>query len=317
MSSPTESAPPPTAPTQPATPTETPEIPVSEALILGTLHGPAELLPISSSGHIAVIPWLLDWDYCDVDAEVRKAFEVALHAGTAAALLITLRTEVSDAMRGMSMRIAQLIVLSFVPPAIVGYTLERPIERRLGTPGTIALGLVAGSVAMARADRNPQTRSSLDAGPTDALCLGLAQACALLPGVSRNGATLAAARRRGFTREDANKLSRHVALPVIAGATLLKTVRLARRGLPPRSAVPIALGAAASFASTLGSTWLIRQVERDRSLAPYAVYRLGLAALVVGRLARRRRTAAPLGSTLADSPAQPWAESDPYTTMAS
>jgi undecaprenyl-diphosphatase len=273
------------------------EIAVGEALVLGALHGPAELLPISSSGHIAVIPWLLDWGYCDADAELRKAFEVALHAGTAAALLITLRTEVSDAVRDMSPRIAELIALSFVPPAIVGYTLERPIERRLGTPGTIALGLVVGSVAMARADRTPQTRTSHDAGLTDALCLGIAQACALLPGVSRNGATLAAARRRGFTREDANKLSRHVALPVIAGATILKTVRLARRGLPPRSALPIGLGAAASFASTLGSTWLIRQVERDRSLLPYAVYRLGLAAVILWRLAQR-------------------AESDPYTTMA-
>ena len=297
MSSPTEAPPLQTAPAPPA-PTPQPEIALSEALVLGALHGPAELLPISSSGHITLIPWLLNWGYTDVDAELRKAFEVALHAGTAAALLITLRTEVSDAVRGMSPRIAELIALSFVPPAIVGYTLERPIERRLGTPGTIALGLVVGSVAMARADRTPQTRTSHDAGLVDALCLGFAQACALLPGVSRNGATLAAARRRGFTREDANKLSRHVALPVIAGATLLKTVRLARRGLPPRSAAPIALGAAASFASTLGSTWLIRQVERDRSLLPYAVYRLGLAAVVLMRLNRR-------------------AESDPYTTMAS
>ena len=108
----------------------------------GTLHGPAELLPISSSGHIALIPWLLGWDYCDADPELRKAFEVALHAGTAAALLITLRAEVSDAVHDMSLRIAELIILSFVPPAIVGFTLERPIERRLGTPGTIALGLV-------------------------------------------------------------------------------------------------------------------------------------------------------------------------------
>src|SRR6201999_16883 len=163
---------------------------------------------------------------------------------------------------------------------------------------------------MAAADRTPQKRTSHDAGLTDALCLGLAQACALLPGVSRNGATLAAARRRGFTREDANKLSRHVALPVIAGATVLKTVRLARRGLPPRSALPIALGAAASFASTLGSTWLIRQVERDRSLLPYAVYRLGLAAVVLARLAQRRRTAAPPGAQGADPVAQPSPESD-------
>jgi len=288
------------------------EIAVGEALVLGALHGPAELLPISSSGHITVIPWLLGWDYCDVDPELRKAFEVALHAGTAAALLITLRTEVSDAVHGMSRRLAELVVLSFVPPAIVGYTLERPIERHLGTPATIALGLVAGSVAMARADRAPQTRTSRDAGAADALWLGVAQACALLPGVSRNGATLAAARRRGFTREDANKLSRHVALPVIAGATLLKTVRLARRGLPPRSTMPIAVGAAASFASTLGSTWVIRQVERDRSLLPYAVYRIALAGVVLSRLAQRRGAPAP---DRAAAP-EPLAESDPYTTMA-
>ncbi len=89
---------------------------------------------------------------------------------------------------------------------------------------------------------------------------------------------------RRFTREDANRLSRHVALPVIAGATVLKGVRLKRRGLPPGAAVPFAAGAAASFASTLGSTWLIRQVERDRSLLPYAAYRIALAALVLRRL---------------------------------
>jgi undecaprenyl-diphosphatase len=92
---------------------------------------------------------------------------------------------------------------------------------------------------------------------------------------------------RRFSREDANRLSRHVALPVIAGATLLKGVRLKRRGLPPGAAIPFAAGAAASFASTLGSTWLIRQVERDRSLLPYALYRLGLATLVLRRLHQR------------------------------
>src|ERR1700746_2467394 len=74
---------------------------IGQALTLGALHGPAELLPISSSGHVTVIPWLLGWDYHRLDSELRKAFEVALHAGTAAALLITLRGEVSDAVRGM------------------------------------------------------------------------------------------------------------------------------------------------------------------------------------------------------------------------
>jgi undecaprenyl-diphosphatase len=278
------------SPTEPAgEATGTQDLAVSQALLLGALHGPAELLPISSSGHIAVIPWLLRWDYVQVDPEVRKAFEVGLHAGTAAALLITLRPEVNEALHDMNPRVAELVVLSFLPPAVVGFVLERPIERRLGTPATIALGLICGSLAMAWADRSPQDRTSDDAGAVDALLLGVAQACALIPGVSRNGATLAAARLRRFNREDANQLSRHVALPVIAGATALKSVRLVRRGLPPRSTAPIAVGVAASFASTLGSTWLIRQVERDRSLVPYAVYRIGLAGVVLRRRLRDRR----------------------------
>ncbi len=268
---------------------QTTQLAVGHALMLGALHGPAELLPISSSGHVALIPWLLGWDYADLDPELRKSFEVALHAGTAAALLITLRSEVGDALHAMSGRLAAFIALSFAPPAVVGFKLERVIERRFGTPPTIAAGLICGSLAMLWADRAPQARRSEDAGVGDALWLGAAQACALVPGVSRNGATLAAARRRRFTREDANRLSRYVALPVIAGATLLKGVRLAGRGLPPGTAVPFALGAGASFGSTLGSTWLIRQVERDRSLSPYAVYRMALAVIVLHRLARSRR----------------------------
>lgn len=263
-------------------------LPLGQAIALGVLHGPAELLPISSSGHVALIPWLAGWEWERADPELRKAFEVALHAGTAAALLISLRAEVSDALHELSLRRLELVALSFLPPAAVGYRLERQIERRLGTPATIAAGLICGAIAMAVADRAPQSRTASEAGAVDAIWLGLAQACALVPGVSRNGATLAAARLRRFTREDANRLSRHVALPVIAGATALKGARLVMRGLPPRGAAPIVAGAAASFASTLGSTWLIAQVERDRSLAPYALYRLTLAAAVLRRVARQR-----------------------------
>jgi undecaprenyl-diphosphatase len=261
--------------------------PPLQALALGALHGPAELLPISSSGHVALIPWLLGWRYSELDAELRKSFEVALHAGTAAALLITLRTEVGEALRGLSPRRLALVALSFAPPAVVGYALERPIERRLGTPATTALGLLAGSVVMAGADRAPQDRRHEDAGARDAIWLGVAQACALVPGISRNGATLAAARLRRFTREDANRLSRHAALPVIVGATVLKGIRLRNRGLAPGTGRALAIGSAASFASTLGSTWLIDQVERDRSLLPYAAYRAVLALFVVSRLRER------------------------------
>jgi undecaprenyl-diphosphatase len=262
---------------------------VGQAIALGALHGPAELLPISSSGHVALVPWLLRWDYEQLDDELRKSFEVVVHAGTAAALLITLRDEVDAAVRGLNGRRLALIALSFAPPAIVGYTMERPIEGRFGTPPTIAIALVIGAVAMAWADRAPQERTHTESGAADALWLGVAQACALVPGISRNGATLAAARARRFTREDANRLSRHAALPVIAGATALKGWRLKRRGLPPGTGVPFAAGATAAFASTLGSTWLIRQVERDRSLLPYAAYRIALAGLVARRLRREGR----------------------------
>jgi undecaprenyl-diphosphatase len=261
------------------------ELPLRHALALGALHGPAELLPVSSSAHMTLVPWLLGWRYTELDGELRKAFEVAVHAGTAAALLIALRHEIP----GISARRVQLVALSFAPPAIVGKRWERPIEERLGTPGTIAVGLALGSVAMLLADRAPQTRHREDAGALDALLLGLAQACALMPGVSRNGATLAAARARGFTREDANALSRHVALPIILGATALKGSRILRRGVPRQLVGAFAAGAVAAFASTLGSTWLIRQVERDRSLAPYALYRLGLAGLIMARRRRPRR----------------------------
>jgi len=256
-----------------------------DALALGLLHGPAELLPVSSSGHMTLVPWLLGRPYATVlDPELRKAFEVALHAGTAAALLVALRDEVGDAARGLDARRITLLIGSFLPPAVAGFTLERPIERRLGTPRTIAVGLLLGSAAMAAADLlGPTGRARDDATATDALLLGLAQACALVPGASRNGMTLAAARARGFDREDANVLSRHVALPIIVGASALKGTRLARRGLPAGMAARFGVGVVASFVSTLASVRLIRQVERDRSLVPYAVYRSLLAAVVLRR----------------------------------
>jgi undecaprenyl-diphosphatase len=265
-----------------------------DAIALGLLHGPAELLPVSSSGHVAVVPWLCGWPYSRLDGELRKAFEVALHAGTAAALLVGLRDEVADAARELDRRRVELVALSFLPPAIIAFVLERPIERRLGTPATVAAGLVAGSLAMIAADATSSgQRCREDAGALDALCLGFAQACALMPGVSRNGATLAAARARGFAREDASVLSRHVALPIIIAATALKGMRLVRRGLPAGTARAFVAGIVASFATTLASVRIIRHVERDRSLLPYAAYRLALAALVLRRLRARERGSEP------------------------
>jgi undecaprenyl-diphosphatase len=256
------------------------------AIALGIVQGPAELLPVSSSAHIVLLPWLAGWDWDSLDPEIRKSFEVALHAGAAAALLIGQRRTIAEELRSFDRGRALLLVLSFLPAAAVGYLFERPIERRLGGPRTTALGLLGGSVAMLIGDARPQSRGRGETTAADGLALGVAQAAALVPGVSRNGITLAAARQRRFSREQANLLSRTIALPVIVGATVLKGVRLRRRGAPPALRRSMAVGAAASFASTLSSQRLIRLVERDRALWPYAAYRAGLAALVLRKLRR-------------------------------
>jgi len=256
------------------------------AAALGLIQGPTELLPVSSSAHISLVPWLLGWRWHELDAESRKSFEVALHGGTAAALLIGLRKEIAAELRAFDVRRARVVGLSFLIPAGAGLGLERAIER-LGTPRVTAAGLAAGALLMVAADRRPQRRGPGEAGAADGLALGLAQAAALIPGVSRNGATLTAARARGFTREQANLLSRTVALPVIVGAVALKGARLRRRGITPGTGRTFAIGAVASFASTLASQRLIGLVERDRALWPYAVYRVGLAALVFRRTTAR------------------------------
>ncbi len=261
-------------------------IPAGRALALGVVQGPAELLPVSSSAHIVLVPWLAGWEWEELDPEVRKSFEVALHAGAALALLIGQRRMIAEEMRGFDLRRALLLGLSFIPAAFVGYTLERPIEQRLGGPRATAFGLLAGAGAMLAADQRPQERGRGDATAADGLILGVAQAAALVPGVSRNGITLAAARWRRFSRDQANLLSRTIALPIIVGATILKGVRLRRRGASPELRRSMALGVAASFASTLASQRLIRLVERDRALWPYAVYRAGLAAAVLAKLDR-------------------------------
>jgi undecaprenyl-diphosphatase len=266
---------------------DAPGLSPARAVALGAVQGPAELLPVSSSAHLSLVPWLAGWPWHELDPEARKSFEVALHAGAAGALLIGQRRLIAEELRLFDARRAAVVALSFVPPAIIGYRFERQIERRLGGPRATAVGLAAGAVAMAIADRRPQDRGPGDATPADGLALGLAQATALAPGVSRNGATLAAARWRRFTRQHANLLSRTVALPVIVGATLLKGARLRRRGIDPDLGRAMAAGVAASFASTLASQKLIDLVERDRALWPYAAYRVALAGAVLYRLGRR------------------------------
>jgi undecaprenyl-diphosphatase len=265
-------------------------LPLRHAVALGLLQGPTELLPVSSSGHTSLIPWLAGWPYAESDPELRKSFEVALHAGSAVALAIVLRKELLAAALEMNRAHAAVVALSLAPPTIAGYALERFVERRLGGPRAIAAGLVAGSVAMALADGRPSRqreppRRREDARARDGLALGLAQAAALLPGVSRNGATLTVARARGFGRGAATSLSWHAALPVLLGASALKGYRTARHGAPGAAGSALAAGGASAFLSTLASARLLRRNRREgRSLLPYSLYRCVLAAFVVQRL---------------------------------
>lgn len=241
---------------------------VREAVVLGALHGPAELLPVSSSAHVALAPRLLGWTA--LEPELEKAFEVALHAGTLGALVVL-----------VPWPSLPLALLSTAPGAVAGLTLERPIERRLSGPRSTAAGLVAGSLAMVAADRRASARGAdrdvADATVGDALALGAAQACALWPGVSRLGLTLAAARARGFSRAAAFALARSSGLPVVAGAVALKGVRLAQAPPPHPLRRAFAAGTAAAFASTLAAAPL----RRVTAVAPWAAERVVLAALAV------------------------------------
>jgi undecaprenyl-diphosphatase len=257
---------------------------------LGLLHGPAELLPISSSAHTTLIPWLARWPYAQLDGEARKSFEVALHAGAGVALALHMRRELLGEAARVSRRRAGVIALSLAPPALAGYALGGPIERRLGGPRSIAAGLLAGAVAMALADGRASgseaagARAFEDATARDGLALGLAQASALIPGVSRNGASLTAARARGFGRGAAQSLSWHAGLPVIFGAGVLKAARLRRTRLGREQRAALALGGGAAFLSTLASARLLGQrLRAGQPLWPCSLYRCLLAALVISR----------------------------------
>jgi undecaprenyl-diphosphatase len=226
---------------------------------------------VSSSGHIALIPRLLGWDYAELPAHARKTFEVALHAGSAPALALALRGEIG--------RDPHLQALTFLPPAAIGLAFERPIERRLGGLRSVAVAQILAGVALVAADLRPERRHEPNA--LDHLAVGLAQAAALVPGVSRSGAALTAARLRGLSRPAAASLSLRAALPVTVGAGVLKGVRAARGGVPDELRGPAAVGAAAACASALAALPLARGT-RWRGIALYRVA-LGLVALAQSR----------------------------------
>jgi undecaprenyl-diphosphatase len=238
---------------------------LAQVIALGLIQGAAELLPVSSSAHVAAVPELLGWDVAGWEPARRKELEVALHAGAALALAPSLVRLLPD---------AKTLALSLGPPVLVGGLFERAIEERMG--GLVA-GLLLGAAALAGADQVPE-RDAREPG----LWLGLAQAAALVPGVSRSGATLAAGRALGYSRAEASRLSFGVAGPVLVGATALKAWR-GRRSADPKL---LATGVTASF---LGTRVALRAFGLERGpLWPFAAERVALAGAIVAVRYRRR-----------------------------
>jgi undecaprenyl-diphosphatase len=238
---------------------------------LGLIQGPAELLPVSSSGHLALVPRLLGWKHADLAPEARKTFEVALHAGSAPALCV------AAGRRGLGD--LRYLGLTMLPAAVIGKAFEGPIERRLGGTASVCAGQVAGGLTLLVADLAGERRNAANA--LDHLAVGFAQAAALMPGVSRSGAALTAGRLRGLSRRASLGLSLRAALPVTLAAGALKGARMARTPPAPGLGAPLAAGCVAALVSSMASLPLLTVLERRGVLRAVALYRIALGVTVL------------------------------------
>lgn len=267
-------------------------VPLLHALVLGLVQGLAEFLPISSSGHLRLVPWLFGWNDL-ADPSVAKAFDVSLHLGTLVAVIAYFRRDLVVYVRdGLGLlvrrerpstpegRLAWLLMLSCVPAAVVGAVFEDVIDERLGTPGLIAASLVVFGLLLLVADR-ARGRRTLDQYTTrDALTVGAAQVLALNPGTSRSGITMTAARWMGFDRDAAARASFLMAIPITGGAVVFKLAGLFSDGVPEGLLAPMAVGIIAAGLSGWVAVWGTLHLVRTRSFGGFVAYRLVLAALV-------------------------------------
>ena len=236
------------------------------------MQGLTEVLPVSSSAHLALVPWLLRWP----EPAHRTTLAAGLHAGSCAGILLALRSDLPAA------RTAALALATSAPAALAGLLAADAVEARFGGPQQVGVLLGLAGLALAAADRRPQTRA---VGPREAAAAALAQVAALVPGVSRSGACLTALRCASVRREDAERFALLMSLPVTAGAAGLSLLR-ARPGAVRDLAHPLAVGVPAAAAAAWAGT-RARAPRGGRPLTGAALYRLALAALVV-RTARRR-----------------------------
>ena len=265
----------------------------AEALLLGIVQGLTEFLPISSSGHLILVPWLQDYAFLQEDSAFNKTFDVALHAGTLIAALAYFRVEVvalsrgllaaarQRAIRGAEQRLAVAIAIGTVPAVIVGGLGSGFIDEHLGEPWMIAIQLVLFAFLLEYADRMPERRRLDQAGLRDGWRIGLAQVLALAPGTSRSGITITAGRWLGLDRDAAARFSFLLLIPAVAGATLYKGASAVGEGLPHGVAGPMVVGTiAAAVSGYLAISFLLRLV-RTTSYRPFVLYRYAAGAAVM------------------------------------
>ncbi len=258
---------------------------VTQALVLGILQGLAEFLPISSSAHLTLAPWLLHWP------DPGLAFDVALHVGTLVAVLWYFRAQwislVGAATRLVTQRTAKTeeerrvvyLIIATIPGAIAGLALEKYADSAFRDPKLIAVVLILMGVLLWIVDKSASRKRPLETMDwTDALLIGLAQMFAIVPGVSRSGSTITAGRALKFTREGAAVFSFLMSMPIIAAAAILKVPHVLKtEGL----STPLVVGVIASAVSGwLAITVLLRFVV-NRSYGVFAAYRVIVGILVL------------------------------------
>jgi undecaprenyl-diphosphatase len=251
------------------------------AALLGIVQGLTEFLPVSSTAHLILVSDLLNLD----PERFGLSFDVALHLGTALAVLLYFaRTWIGlalDLVRAR-WRMPALIVLGTAPAAIAGVLFQSSIERELRGPLVVATGLVVGSIVFVAAEAIArQRRAMTEVGVADAIFIGIAQAIALIPGISRSGITISAGLVRELRREDATRFAFLLATPVILGAGA-KTLLDARKAAELLAAPDVlAVGFVLSFVSGLAAVAFMVRFLRGHSLNWFVAYRLVLAALIV------------------------------------
>jgi undecaprenyl-diphosphatase len=267
-------------------------MPILHAIILGLVQGFSEFLPISSSGHLALVPWLFGWnDFADVanGDSIEKAFDTALHLGTLVAVLFYLRADLVGYVReGIRIVVspqradkqmgkrAWLFVASAIPAGIAGAIGQQWITDKLGTPVLIAVSLVVFGLVLLWADRQQGTRDVSTFTRKDALLIGLAQVLALNPGTSRSGITITAARKFGFSRDAAARVSFLMSVPVIGGAVLFSLVKLVRDGIPDGLIAPMIAGIIAAGVSGWVAMWGMIRILRTRNFNMFVMYRVAV-----------------------------------------